>query len=457
MPCGGFPVISKLPDMKLAPSEVEEVVERNPAEPAARSAQPPRPAVRPAPRNRGWFAPIFWLSLLGAGAYLYWQQPELVSRVLTTITSYFKPPVATKPPPRTVPVVTSQVRQESMNLYLNGLGTVTAFYNVTLRSRVDGELMKVLFNEGHMVHEGDLLAQIDPRPFQVQLTEAEGQLKKDEAALKVAQLDLDRYTALRSSNSITQQQLDAQVALVKQSQGAIETDQGQIDNAKLQLTYARITAPITGRIGLRMVDPGNIVHANDPTGLAVIAQLQPIALVFTIPQDDIVRVQRRLTADSKLVVEAWDRDFTTKLATGSLMAVDNQVDPTTGTVKLKAIFPNEDNMLFPNQFVNARLLIDTLPKAIVVPSAAVQRGPNSTYVYVVKPDSTVDLRNVDIGPVEGDQTAIEKGLAINEVVVTDGVDKLLPGTKVAARGQRTTSGAPVEPAKELANRSGKGS
>jgi multidrug efflux system membrane fusion protein len=231
------------------------------------------------------------------------------------------------------------------------------------------------------------------------------------------------------------------VALVKQSQGAIESDKAMIDNAKLQMTYARITAPISGRIGLRMVDPGNMVHANDVTGMAVITQLQPIALIFTIPQDDITEVQRKVNAGQSLVVEAWDRDFKDKLATGTLLAVDNQVDATTGTVKLKAVFKNEDKLLFPNQFVNARLLISRLPDAILVPSAGVQRGPNSTFSYVVKPDNTVEMRTVVIGPTEGDQTAIESGLMPGDVVVTDGVDKLQSGTTVEIRNTPTTTPA----------------
>jgi multidrug efflux system membrane fusion protein len=372
-----------------------------------------------------WLAKLLVLAILGGATYvgIEWGLPliKLGGGV---------PPRPPKPP---VSVVTAIAQKQDMDLYLNGLGTVTAFFTVTLRSRVDGELIKVDFIEGQMIKQGQLLAEIDPRPFQVQLQQAEGQLTKDQAALKVANLDLDRYTALATSRSVTQQQLDEQKALVKQSEGAVQTDQATIDNAKLQLTYARITSPIDGRIGLRLVDPGNMVHANDVTGLAVITQLQPIALVFTIPQDDISRVQRKFGKDDKLVVEAYDRDFINQLAVGSLMAIDNQVDATTGTVRLKAVFQNEDNLLFPNQFVNARLLIDTLHDALVVPSAAVQRGPQSTFIYVVKSDSTIDLRDVEVGQTEGDRTAIVSGVQPGEVVVIEGVDKLLKGTKVAPR------------------------
>ena len=375
------------------------------------------------------------LAVAGAGAYV--GVPKLLPLLAA---SSAKPTVA---PVRLVPILTAQARQQDLSLYLNGLGTVTAFYTVTLHCRVDGELMKVQFSEGQLVRKGDLLAEIDPRPFEVQLLQAEGNLTKDEAALRVAQLDLERYTALASSRSITQQQLDAQKALVQQSEGAIQTDRAQIDNAKLQLTYCKIISPIDGRIGLRLVDPGNIVHAGDLTGLAVITQLQPIALVFTVPQDEIWRVQQKVKEGSQLVVEAHDRDFAKKLATGRLLAIDNQVDATTGTVRLKAVFDNEEGMLFPNQFVNARLHIDTLRKATVVPGAAVQRGPNSMFVYVVKEgagkDSTaVELRNVTIGPSEGDLTTINSGLNPGEIVVTDGVDKLQSGSKVVVRQRQGT-------------------
>jgi multidrug efflux system membrane fusion protein len=377
-----------------------------------------------------------WLALLGGGAYA-WYYDKLVIPDVLKLTGGGA--VASAPPPkREVPVVTGMARRGDMELYLNGLGSVTAFYTVTLRSRVDGELMKVLFSEGQMVHEGQLLAEIDPRPFQAQLLQAEGQLAKDQAALKVANLNLDRYNKLLSTVAVTQQQVDEQKALVLQSEGAVQVDRGVIENVKLQLDYCRITSPMNGRIGLRLVDPGNMVHANDPNGMAVVTQLQPIAVVFTIPEDDISRVQKRLKTAKSLVVEAYDRDFHTKLATGSLLAIDNQVDTTTGTVRLKAIFQNDDNMLFPNQFVNARLLVDTEHEAVIIPSAAVQRGPDSTFVYVVKPDSNVEMRTITTGPAEGDETTIETGISAGEVVVTDGVDKLQNGTKVAVR----TRGAP---------------
>lgn len=354
-----------------------------------------------------------------------------------------------KPAARVIPVATAAVRQQDMALYLNGLGTATAFKTVTVRSRVEGELLKVHFTEGQMVREGDVLGEIDSRAFEVQRDQAEGQLARDEATLKVAKLTLDRYQDLFKSNVVVQQQLDDQAALVQQTEGAILANKAMLANARLQLSYCQIAAPIGGRIGLRLVDQGNYVRANDVGGLAVITQLQPIAVVFTIPQDDIARVLKQTRDDQILTVDAYDRDFRTKLASGKLAAIDNQVDPTTGTLRLKAVFENEDQLLFPNQFVNARLLVDTKREAIVVPSAAVQRGPTSTFVYVVQADETVELRTVVIGPAEGNETSIESGLTAGELVVTDGIDKLQPGTKVSMRekenGKEKKSGGSGSP------------
>jgi multidrug efflux system membrane fusion protein len=394
---------------------------------SARRLLPSRPA------RRSWLGAIVkYVVLAGIAAATYYAySKDLLNKDAVAKLLHREEPPA--PPKRVVPVLTTAARRGDMNLFLNGLGSVTALYTVTLHCRVDGELQKIYFSEGQMVKEGDLLAEIDPRPFQVQLQQYQGNLLRDQASLRVAQLDLDRYTQLIGSKSITQQQLDGQKALVQQSEGAIKFDVAQIDNAKLSLRYCKITAPISGRIGLRMIDPGNIVHASDMLGLAVITQLQPITVVFTIPQDEIGRVQERLNDGVELRVDAYDRDFKTKLATGHLMALDNQVDVTTGTVKLKAIFENEDNMLFPNQFVNARLMLNVRRASILAPTAAVQRGPESTFVYVVKPDETVELHTVVVGPTEGNQCVIESGLEDGERVVVDGVDKLQPGAKVAAR------------------------
>ncbi len=430
-------------EVPVQPSKRESLPSQPASQPVARHGAARRPAPK---RTRGVFATILrllvWTIVLGAGSYgVYYGistgaiTKDSVSTSIARVTQWLKgsvpPPATTK---RIIPVETTTALKGDMELYLKQLGSVTALYTVTLHCRVDGELYKVAFTEGQMVHQGDLLAEIDPRPFQVQLKQAEGNLLRDQASLKVAQLDMDRYMALLGSRSVTQQQVDGQKALIQQSEGAIKTDEGLIESSKLNLKYCRITAPISGRIGLRMVDPGNIVHANDLSGLAVITQLQPITVVFTIPQDDIARVQKKVNAGEKLVVDAFDREFTTKLGSGTLMAIDNQVDTTTGTVRLKAIFDNEDNMLFPNQFVNARLLVDVRHDAVIVPAAAVQRGPaDSTFVYVVKADESVELRNVTLGPNEDDQSIIESGVDPGDVVVVNGVDKLQPGTKVAAR------------------------
>ena len=340
---------------------------------------------------------------------------------------------AEAPAARPTPVIATAARQESMGIYLTGLGSVTAFNTVTVRARVDGQLDKVAFQEGQLVRKDDLLAEIDPRPFQVQLAQAEGQMAKDQAQLKNALVDLERYKILLAQDSVSKQQLDTQIATVTQYQGVIKSDQAQIDNAKLLLTYTRITAPIGGRIGLRLVDEGNMVRSTDQNGLAVIMQLQPIAILFNIPEDDLPPVLKKMRAGQQLVVEAYNRDLQKKLATGTLLTIDNQIDANTGTIRCKAVFPNEDNALFPNQFVNARLLVETKRDATIVPASAIQRSLQTTFVYVVKEDSTVEVRDVVLGPSEGDDVSIDSGLAPGEVVVIEGVDRVQRGMKVAAR------------------------
>jgi multidrug efflux system membrane fusion protein len=336
------------------------------------------------------------------------------------------------PPARPVPVVISTVKQGDVQVTLSGLGSVVPTDSVTIHSRVDGQLMEVKFREGQTVQKGALLMQIDPRPYEVQLLQAEGQLAKDEAALKNARADLQRYQTLTKEGILPQQQLDTQVSTVDQAAAAVKSDQAGMASARLNLVYCNITAPVSGVAGLRLVDPGNMVHATDTTGLVVITPVSPIDVMFSIPADHIQHVLASSKDVQRLKVEAYDRDFVKKLATGSLLAVDNQVDPTTGTVRLKAEFLNKDAALFPNQFVNAKLQTDTLHDALTVPAAAVQRSPQGSFVYVVKGDSTVEQRTVEILLTEGDTIALKSGLKAGEKVVIDGLDKLRTGTLVAA-------------------------
>jgi multidrug efflux system membrane fusion protein len=340
---------------------------------------------------------------------------------------------AAAPARRAVPVAAEPARSGDIRVYLDGLGTVTPLATVSVRSRVDGQLVAVHFREGQIVKAGDLLAEIDPRPFQVQLTQARGQLAKDEALLANARVDLQRYRTLWAQDSIPKQQLDTQEALVRQYAAAMETDRGQVEGAQLQLSYCRIIAPVSGRLGLRLVDPGNMVHATDAGGLVTITQVRPISVVFSVPEDDLPALRARLGGGDPPSVDAYDRAGTRRLATGTLLTIDNAIDPGTGTVKLKAEFANDDDALFPNQFVNARLLLDVRHGATLVPGAAVRRGTQGAFVYVVTPEQTAQARTVRVGASEGGETAIEDGVSPGDVVVVDGADALRDGMPVAAK------------------------
>ena len=434
----------------------------------------PSPATptSPSPARRPWLRPVVILVVVLLAAWAAWHFWGASS---STDAAKAKTADASKgagkaggkggrfagDPNRAQPVAAATARIGDINIVQTALGTVTALRTVTVKPRVDGQLASVAFTEGQLVKAGDTIAQIDPVPFQVALNQAEGQLARDAAQLNNARLDLERYRTLLSQDSIATQQVDQQAAQVKQFEGTVKIDQAQVDNAKLQLSYAHITAPITGRIGLRLVDPGNQVHGSDAAGLAVITQLDPIAVIFTIPQDTLPRIMTRLKSGEKPPVEAWDRDQKNLLAAGKLITVDNQIDVTTGTVKLKAEFPNSDGKLFSNQFVNVRMVVDTLRGVVLVPSAAIQRNDKGTIVYVVKDDSTVAVRPVQAGATEGLNVAVLSGLQAGERVIVDGVDRIREGAKVevtepgggapgggAPRGARGGADkGPVDPAK----------
>jgi len=346
--------------------------------------------------------------------------------------------------PRAVSVAIAQVQRQDVPVYLSGLGSVTAFNTANIKSRVDGQIMKVNFREGQNVRKEDLLIEIDSRPFQAQLDQMQAQLFRDQAQLRDAQLNLQRYTALIPSGSIAQQQVDTQKALADQLEGTVRTDQAQIETAKLQIVYCHITAPFDGRVGLRQVDPGNIVHAADTNPMLILTQLQPIAVIFTLTEDVLPTVSQHMKQGT-LEVDAFSRDDQTKLATGKLLTIDNQIDPTTGTAKLKAVFDNKDNALWPNQFVNADLLLETRKNSTVVPTAAILRGPQGTFVYAVNPDKTVQDRAVTVSLTQGDTTVITAGLNPGDTVVTDGQDKLQRGSRIEPRAASPSGGRRSSP------------
>ncbi len=381
------------------------------------------PALQRRNRRRAWtIAALVLLVAIAAGAWL-WQGRGAEEPMA-------KAKGRGDPNARTMPVVAQPARQGTIDVYVSALGTVTPRNMVVVRSRVDGQLVSVAFNEGQTVKAGQLLAQIDPRPFEVQLTQANGQMARDQAQLNNARIDLERYRTLLAQDSIAKQQVDTQAALVRQLEGTIEADKGAIDSAKLQLTYARIIAPITGRVGLRQVDPGNIVHASDANGLVTITQVQPITVVFPVPEDNVRRVMKRMQAIANVAVDAYDRDGKVKLATGRLVTIDNQIDAATGTIKLKAEFANDDSALFPNQFVNVRMAVETHDNVTLVPSPAIQRGAPGTFVYRVNDDRTVKATPVTIGAVDGETTEVRGDVAPGALVVVDGADKLREGARV---------------------------
>jgi multidrug efflux system membrane fusion protein len=422
--------------------------------------------------RRSWLWMILLLAAVGGGGYLLYHFNLLGTKTDTA-----------KVIARPVPVVGAKVTRGDVNLYLSGLlGTVTAFQTATVRTRVDGQIMKVYFTEGQMIRADEPLVEIDSRPYEVQLAQSEGQLARDQASLTQARQDLSRDLELLKTKSVTPQTYDAQISLVGQYEGAVKTDQAAIASAKLNITYCHITAPFSGRIGLRLVDMGNFVQAAGQTSIAVITQLQPIAVIFPVPQDDIFRVQQKFNSGQEVVVDALNRDLTAKLATGKLLAIDNQVDVTTGTVKLKAVYQNEDNLLFPNEFVSSRLLIDVKKNVVLVPTAAIQHGPDSTFAFVLKlskeakpkngasantetksataaksgkdaqtgkepkPDYVVEMRQLTVGPTQNEQTIVEKGLSPGEMVVTEGTDKLQDGSHVELRGRKSGGTGQQKPA-----------
>jgi membrane fusion protein, multidrug efflux system len=369
-----------------------------------------------------WKVWIVGFVLLGAAAGAYWKwgatapaQPERQR--------FF-------PRGQAVPVRTVTSKTDTIEVEIKALGTVTALNTVTVRSRLDGELMRVLFTEGQSVRAGQVLAEIDPRTYQSQLSQMQGSLQENQARLKNAEGDLERYQRLVAQGLITKQQVTTQEALVQQYRGALQANEAQVGNARLQLNYTKILAPIDGRLGFRQVDAGNLIRSGDANGLVVITQMRPISVIFTVPEAELPAVLDAMRGKSRLAVEAWDRAESQKLADGTLRTVDNQIDTTTGTIRLRAQFENHDERLFPNQFVNIRLRVRTIADATVIPSAAVQRASFGTFVYVVKPDSSVTIRRIELGPAQGEKVAITKGLTPGEQVVLEGVDDLKEGAKI---------------------------
>ena len=395
----------------------------------------------PATRKRTALITVVVVAALLAGAYVAYEY-VVASKSTAAAT-------AEAAPVRATPVVVAMARSADMDIYLTGLGTVTPLKTVNVHTRVNGQIDKIDFTEGQIVHVGDPIIEIDPRPFQVQLEQAQGQLTKDQASLDNDKVQLTRYRSA-SPGAVAQNQIETQIATVHQDEGNVKSDQAMIDSAKLNLVYCKITAPIDGRIGLRQVDEGNIVQTTDLTPVAVITQIQPIAVLFSLEQDLIPQILPQVSAGKTLTVDAWNRDITAKLTSGKLVALDSAIDPTTGMLRFKAVFDNKNLALYPSQFVNARLLVNQLQNVVEVPPGAIQRGVQSTFVYVVKPapvttggpttgpadggksaTGTVEMRTITEGANSGEWTVIESGLSPGELVVTDGVDKIQQGAKVS--------------------------
>jgi multidrug efflux system membrane fusion protein len=403
-----------------------QVTEQRPDLGVSRESEPPT-TDNPSTRKRRWW---IWLivAVVIVGGVVLWQRGGAPAAKAGG-------DAASRP----VMVTTAVAHQGDIGISLNALGTVTPVYTVTVTSRVQGEITQVYYHEGQMVRKGDPLIEIDPRPYQAALTQVEGQLAHDQAVLNEAKIDLERYRQALNRNAIAKQQVDDQEQVVLQDEGTVKNDQGQLANAKVNLDYTRINAPIAGRVGLRLVDPGNIVQANSTTGLVVITQLQPITVIFSIAEDQLSQIQQQLLKGRKLTVDALNREASTKLASGMLLTLDNVIDPTTGTLKLKAIFDNKDNALFPSQFVNIKLLVDTQHNVTLIPTPAIQRNAQGAYVYAIKSDQTAAMRTITPGTTDGNVTAVE-GLEPQEVVAVSGFDKILDGGKVSIRAPAQGNG-----------------
>jgi membrane fusion protein, multidrug efflux system len=406
---------------------------------APASVPPPPPPQKPAagPHKRRSFAWV-WIVLIllfGLVGFRYYQNKQSAAQAAKQKAAAAQ---------RGVPISTTTATKGSIGVYINALGTVTPVYTATITSRVDGQINSVNYREGQMVHKGDVLLQIDPRPYQAALTQGEGTLAHDQALLAEARIDFNRYQEAFNRNAIAKQQLDDQEQTVKQVEGSVKNDQGTVAAATTNVDYTTIRAPIDGRVGLRLVDPGNIVTAGSTTPLVVITQLQPITVIFSVAEDYLPQIQKQMRAGHKMAVDALDRDQLTKLASGSLLTLDNQIDTSTGTVKLKAIFENGDLALFPNQFVNARLLVDTQQDATLLASSAIQRNAQSAFVYLIKPDQTASMQTVTVGTTDGSTSAVQ-GIQPGDVVALTGFDKLQDGAKVTVRNG-SKSGSPANQA-----------